>query len=112
MGNLYTIIKCMTVIYMKQNKPNKLELKELKDKYKNYCRIRYYIILFLYFWEELSKNYAYLAPLLLVFGILSKTAVIIATPIAITGSLVAFIAKWYQLKNMKFRKKGFFNGDK
>jgi len=93
---------------MKKKKINNTLTKQQQLEYRKYCKIRYYIILFLYFWEELSKNYAYLAPLLLVYGILGKTAVIIATPVAIFGSLVAFIAKTYQLKNMKFRKKGFY----
>ena len=94
---------------MKKKKLNNTLTKQQQLEYRKYCKIRYYIILFLYFWEELSKNYAYLAPLLLVYGILGKTAVIIATPVAMVGSLIAFFAKWYQLKNMKFRKKGFYN---
>lgn len=89
---------------MKRKRLTKAE----EEEYRAYCRWRYNIILFLYFWEECSKNYAYVAPLLLVYGYLPKIAVIIATPIAIVGSLVAFFAKWYQLKNMKFRKRDFY----
>ena len=88
---------------MKRNRLTKAE----EEDYRRYCKLRYNIILLLYLWEECSKNYAYIAPLLLVFGYLPKIAVIIATPVAITGSLVAFFAKWYQLKNMKFRKRDF-----
>jgi len=99
---------------MKKKKTLKSELKELKElkraEYKRYCKKRLYTIGFFYIWEECSKMYVYIAPLLIAYNVLSKTTALIITPIAILGSLSAFVGKMYHLKNTKFRKKGFYEG--
>lgn len=93
-----------------KRKTSKEKLKTLENKkYKQYCKKRVRSIAILYIWEECSKMYVFIAPLLMAYGLLSKTAAWIITPIAIIGSLSAFSAKIYHLKNTKFRKRGFYN---
>lgn len=86
--------------------------KALQKEYEKYCKMRLYAIAFLYVWEECSKMYVFIAPLLMAYGLLSKTAAWIITPIAVVGSLSAFIGKIYHLRNTKFRKRDFYSGRK
>ncbi len=80
-----------------------------EKEYKRYCTIRSYIIKALYLWEELAKNYAYIMLGLIGLGIyVPSIAFKIATPVAVVGSICAFVAKWYHVSHTKFRKHGFY----
>lgn len=98
---------------MRKKKTLKAELKALKSKeFKQLCKKKVRSIAILYIWEECCKMYVYIAPLLMAYGLLSKVAAWVITPIAVIGSLSAFTAKLYHLKNTKFRKRGFYGGGK
>ena len=86
----------------------KKKKKEKEQKrYKVYCKLRYYIILFSYIFQ-------YLVTLLLCNLTIPWEYVVfkIHIPIkllSIFAMTVYLIAKWYLLKNTKFRKRDFFN---
>ena len=94
-------------ITMRRNKKfTKIEEKE----FKRYCRMKKIIIGGFYLWEECCKMYVYLVPVLIAYNMLSKLAALILTPIAIVGSLCAFVGKMTHLRHTKFRKSKFMEG--
>lgn len=91
----------------KLHKLLKKEKEKEQSKYKIYCKLRYYVILFAYVFQ-------YLVTLLLCCLTIPWDFVIfnIHFPVkllSICAMTTYLIAKWYLLKNTKFRKKGFYS---
>ena len=88
---------------MNRKKPSTVE----QNKYKRYCKIRYYAILFAYIYEFLVK--LLLCSLTIQWTFIAFEIHIPIKILAITGIVLYLIAKWYLLRNTKFRKKGFYD---
>ena len=76
--------------------------------YRRRCKRIYYLILFAYLYDFCNKFYLVTLPWLIKYHILPRHLIVCVTPIAITGVFIDFIAKWYMLKNMKMRKRGYY----
>jgi hypothetical protein len=79
----------------------KLTKKE-QEAYRFVCKLRYYGTLIAYFSDFLVKLYLILVPIIAWFDLKR------AFYFAIAGALLDFTAKWFHLKNTKFRKNGYF----
>lgn len=90
---------------MKKRKPSQTE----KNRYKRYCKIRYYSILFAYIYESLVK--LLLCVLTIRWTFIAFGVHIPLRLLAITGLVLYLIAKVYLLKNTKFRKRNFYSED-
>lgn len=72
--------------------------KELEKAYRLNCLYRYYALLFAYTCDLGVKIY-----------LIYKVAGI---ELAYLGAMIDFVAKWFHLKQTKFRKKGFYRRKK
>lgn len=78
---------------------------KLERAYKRYCKARYYVVLAVDIYEYLVKLWLIsVATGMLVINIPSWMKWVVAS----TGITTYLFAKWYQLKQTKFRKNDFY----
>lgn len=92
---------------MKKKKIISAKLKAQKKAYKRRCKYRYYIILSAYIYEYLVKLLLVALTIPWMLSIMGHN--IPLKILSMSGFTFYLIAKCYQLRNMKFRKRGFYD---